>query len=184
VKHELDYEKTATYRFRVRASNLDQITSSFVPVIIDILDINDNQPIIHMNILSEYKPTNSDEDQEEFIIHINENVRIGQVIGTAFIRDSDSAMINRKSTLKILSCWPLKNSCPIDLDSGLGSGDESEKHSAGSTNYLIRTSRQLDTEIGDDKFTIVLEARKSTNRSSMIDGFLSLFFEVIMVIHH
>ena len=183
VKHELDYEKTSTYRFRVKASNLDQITSSFVPVIIDILDINDNQPIIHMNILNEYKPTNSDEEQEEFIIHINENVRIGQVIGTAFIRDGDSAMINRKSTLKILSCWPVKTSCPIDLDSGLGSSDDSEKHLTGSTNYLIRTSRQLDTELGDDKFTIVLEARKSTH-SWMIDGCLSFFFEAIMVIHH
>jgi hypothetical protein len=165
VKHELDYERLSTYRFRVKASNLDQITSSFVSVIIDILDINDNQPFIHMNILSEYKASQSTADVDDFLIHINENLRIGQVIGTILIRDNDSSMINRKLALKILSCWPPKSSCPIDLDSGLGTAaDDNEKHIVGSTNYLMRTSRQLDTEMDDDKYTIVLEARKSMSK--------------------
>ncbi len=161
VIHELDYEKVSTYRFRVKASNIDQITSSLVLVMIDILDINDNQPLIHMNILNEYKTINSDDDNEDFIININENIRSGQVIGTISIRDMDSLMINRKLSLKILSCWPLKNSCPIELDSGITNSDENEKNIIGSNNYLIRTSRQLDTEMGDEKFTIILEASKS-----------------------
>jgi hypothetical protein len=156
--HKLDYEKVSTYRFRVRASNLDQVTSSIVPVIIDIIDINDNQPLIQINILNEYKSINSNEDNEDFIININENVRLGQVIGTILIRDNDSPLINRKLSLKIISCWPTKHSCPIELDSGIGKNDD---NTIGSTNYLIRTSRQLDSEKDDDKFTIVLEASKS-----------------------
>jgi len=161
VIHELDYELMSTYRFRVKASNIDQIASSIVSIIIDILDINDNQPLIQMNILNDYKTINSDDDNENFIININENIRLGQVIGTILIRDNDSLMINRKLSLKILSCWPLKHTCPIELDSGIGNSDENEKNIIGSNNYLIRTSRLLDTEMGDDKFTIVLEARKS-----------------------
>ncbi|CAF3493009.1 unnamed protein product [Rotaria sordida] len=159
VIHELDYEKMSTYRFRVKASNLDQVTSSIVPVLIDIIDINDHEPLIQINILNEYKSINSDEDNEEFIININENIHSGQVIGTIIIRDNDSIMINRKLSLKILSCWPTKNSCPIELDSGIRNGDENEKNFIGSTNYLIRTSRQLDTEMGDGQYTIILEAR-------------------------
>ena len=160
VKRELDYEKISTYRFRVRASNIDQVTSSFVPVIIDVLDVNDNPPYIQMNVLSEYKPNLSDDNDEDLMIHINENVRLGQVIGTVLIRDSDSAMINRKLSLKIISCWPAKNACPITLDSGLGPTDDNEKQFTGATNYLIRTSRALDVEMEDDKYTIVLEARE------------------------
>jgi len=114
-----------------------------------------------MNILNNYKSTNSDEDNEDFIININENLRLGQVIGTVLIRDNDSMMINRKLSLKIVSCWPLRNPCPIELDSGFGTSDENEKNIIGSTNYLIRTSRQLDSENGDDKFTVILEASKS-----------------------
>jgi hypothetical protein len=164
VIHELDYEKMSTYRFRVKASNIDQIASSIVSVIIDILDINDNQPLIQMNILNDYKTINSDDDNEDFIININENIRLGQVIGTILIRDIDSLLINKKLSLKILSCWPLKNPCPIELDSGMSNSDENDKNIMGSTNYLIRTSRQLDTEMGDEKFTIVLEASKSNQK--------------------
>ncbi|CAF0749742.1 unnamed protein product [Adineta steineri] len=159
IIHELDYEKISTYRFRVKASNLDKVTSSIVPVIIDILDINDNQPLIQMNILNDYKTINANEDQDDFIININENIRLKQVIGTILIRDLDSMTINKKLSLKILSCWPLKNPCPIELDSGFGNSDENEKNLMGSTNYLIRTSRLLDSENGDERFTIVLEAR-------------------------
>jgi hypothetical protein len=111
-----------------------------------------------MNILNNYKSTNSDEDEENLIININENLRLGQVIGTILIRDNDSMKINKKITLKILSCWPSTNSCPIELDSGIGTNDE---NSIGSTNYLIRTSRILDTEIGDEKYTVLLEASMS-----------------------
>lgn len=168
VIHELDYEKTSTYRFRVKASNNDQIASSIVSVIIDILDINDNQPLIQMNILNDYKTKNSDEDNEDIIININENVRLGQVIGTILIRDNDSIMINKKLSLKILSCWPIKHICPIELDSGISNSDENEKNTIGSTNYLIRTSRLLDSEMDDDKFTIVIEARKLTKRKQNV----------------
>jgi len=157
VTGELDYEKMSTYRFRVKASNVDQIAWSIVSVIIDILDRNDNRPVIQMNILNDYKVKNSDEENDDIIIKINENIRVGQVIGTMLIRDNDSLMINRKLSLKILSCWPLQNSCPIELDSGNGNSEENEKNS---NNYLIRTARQLDSEIGDEKFTILLEARK------------------------
>ena len=150
VKHQLDYEKISTYRFRVKASNLDQITSSIVPIIIDILDINDNKPLIQMNILNEYKLN------ENFVININESIRLGQVIGTILIRDLDSAMVNHRLTLKILSCLPLTISCPIELDSGMAGGDVT----FSPTNYLIRTSRQLDREQGDEKFIIILEASK------------------------
>lgn len=161
VKHKLDYEKASTYRFRVKAANLDKITSSIVSVIIDITDINDNQPLIQVNVLNNYKSNDFNEEQEDFIIYIKENIRVGQVIGTILVRDSDSLKVNIKLSLKILSCWPLKNPCPIELDSGLGGGDESEKSAVGATNYLIRTSRPLDSESGDDKFTVILEARKS-----------------------
>ena len=160
VRQPLDYESTTVYRFRVKASNVDQIASSIVPVIIDILDINDNQPMIQMNILNDYKNEDFDDDNDDLIIHINENVRSKQVIGTMLIRDNDSLMINRKLSLKILSCWPTKNSCPIELDSGNGNSDENEKNLVGASNYLIRTSRLLDAEMGDEKFTIVLEASK------------------------
>ncbi|CAF3518749.1 unnamed protein product [Rotaria sp. Silwood1] len=159
IINELDYEKMSAYRFRVKASNLDQVTSSIVSVLIDIIDINDNEPLIQINILNEYKSINSDEDNEEFMININENIHFGQVIGTIIIRDNDSIMINRKLSLKILSCWPTKNSCPIELDSGIRNTDENEKNIIGSTNYLMRTSRKLDTEMGDDQYTIILEAR-------------------------
>jgi hypothetical protein len=159
----------STYRFRVKASNIDQIASSIVSVIIDILDINDNQPLIQMNILNDYKIINSDNDNEDFIININENIRLGQVIGTILIRDNDSLMINRKLSLKILSCWPLKNICPIELDSGIGNSDENMI--GNSNNYLIRTSRQLDTEMGDEKFTIILEARKSMKNYKKTNSF-------------
>ncbi len=161
VIRELDYEKTSTYRFRVKASNVDQIFSSITSVHIDILDINDNQPSIQMNILSEYKTMNSDDDNEEYIININENIRLQQVIGTVLIRDNDSLMINRKLSLKIVSCWPLTSPCPIELDSGIVNSEENEKSIIGATNYIIRTTRLLDAEMGDAKFTIVLEASKS-----------------------
>ena len=164
VIRELDYEKMSTYRFRVKASNIDQIASSIVSVIIEILDINDNQPLIHMNILNEYKMKNSEEEEnDDMSININENVRLGQVIGTILIRDNDSLMINRKLSLKILSCWPLKNTCPIELDSG---NSQSDENLINSNNYLIRTSRQLDSEIGDEKFTILLEARKLIEKNN------------------
>lgn len=174
VKSALDFEKISTYRFSVKASNLDQITSNFVPVRIDILDINDNQPLIQMNLLNEYKATNAEEDQSDLILNINENIRAGQVLGTILVRDADSAMINRKLTLKILSCWPPKTSCPIEIDSGLENSEDSESIRAGSTNYLLRTSRILDTESSDDKFTIVLEAR-SFDFSFRIFHFRSFF---------
>ncbi|CAF3636458.1 unnamed protein product [Adineta steineri] len=157
VKHQLDYETISTYRFRVKASNLDHITSSIVPVVIDILDINDNQPSIQINILNEYKPMeNNDED---VIININEHIHPGQVIGTILIRDIDSAMINYRLSLKILSCFPLTVSCPIDLDS------EIENNTFSSTTYIIRTSRQLNSEQGDETFIIILEASDYGNPS-------------------
>ncbi|UJR28880.1 hypothetical protein I4U23_010100 [Adineta vaga] len=152
---KLDYEKMSTYRFRVKASNVDKITSSIVSVIIDITDVNDNQPFIQINVLNDYKSNDFNEEQEDFIINLNENIRLGQVIGTILVRDTDSMMVNRRLSMKILSCWPLKNSCPIELDSGFGNSDENDKN----TNYIIRTSRQLDSENGDDKFTVILEAR-------------------------
>lgn len=160
VRQPLDYETMNLYRFRVKASNADQIAWSLVSVMIDVLDINDNQPLIQMNILNDYKSEDFDDENVDLIIHINENVRSKQVIGTMLIRDNDSLMINRKLSLKILSCWPTKNSCPIELDSGNGNSDENDKNLIGATNYLIRTSRPLDTEKGDEKFTIVLEASK------------------------
>lgn len=160
VRRELDYEKMTTYRFRVKASNLDQVTSSFIPVTIDVLDVNDNQPVIQMNILNEYKPTTTDNNEDDFVININENVSLGQVIGTVLIRDADSVLINRRLSLTLLSCWPAKNPCPITLDSRLGKTESNEKQFTGTTDYLIRTSRLLDTESHDDKYTIVLEARK------------------------
>ncbi|CAF0984110.1 unnamed protein product [Rotaria sp. Silwood1] len=150
VKHPLDYETISTYRFRVKASNLDEITSSMVPIIIDVLDINDNQPSIQMNILNEYKLY---ENNDNFMINIDENIRLGQVIGTIFIRDVDSTVINHHLSLKILSCLPLTKSCPIELDSGM------ENNTLSSTTYIIRTSRLLDIELGDEKFIIIFEAR-------------------------
>ncbi|CAF4466678.1 unnamed protein product [Rotaria sp. Silwood2] len=149
VKHPLDYETISTYRFRVKASNLHEITSSMVPIIIDVLDINDNQPSIQVNILNEYK---SNENNDNFMININENIRLGQVIGTILIRDMDSTMINHHLSLKILSCLPLTISCPIELDS------EMENNTLSSATYIIRTSRLLDSELGDEKFIIILEA--------------------------
>ena len=175
VTRDIDYEKMASYRFRVKASNLDQMTSTFVPVMIDVLDVNDNQPLIHMNILNEYQTVTADESTDDVIIHLNENIRLGQVIGTLLIRDNDSPMMNRRLSLKIVSCWPSKNSCPIELDSGMGNTDEADKKVVGSTNYLIRTSRRLDTEMGDDKFTIVLEASKPIRNHSLFAGTLYLF---------
>ena len=159
VKSALDFEKIATYRFSVKASNLDQITSNFVPVRIDVLDVNDNSPLIQTNLLNEYKAATGDEEQTDLILNINENVRAGQVLGTILVRDADSAMINRKLTLKILSCWPPKNVCPIEIDSGMENSEDGESIRAGSTNYLLRTSRPLDSEASDEKFTVVLEAR-------------------------
>ncbi|CAF3006864.1 unnamed protein product [Rotaria socialis] len=156
VKQQLDYETMQTYRFRVRASNLDGITSSMVPIIIDILDINDNRPSIQINILNEYK---FKENNDNFFIHINENIRLGQVIGTILIRDVDSTMTNHHLSLKILSCLPSTLSCPIELDSGM------KNSSLSSTTYLIRTSRLLDREIGDENFMIMLEARDYGNPS-------------------
>ena len=151
VIDKLDYEKIGTYRFRVKASNLDQITSSVVPVIVDVLDVNDNLPFIQLNILSEYK---YQEDADYLMININENIPVGQVLGTASIRDLDSASINQGLTLRILSCLPLTIACPIELDS------ETKNPSMTSPNYLIRTARPFDSEIGDEKFRILLEARK------------------------
>ncbi len=148
IRQQLDYETISTYRFRVKASNLDQISSSIVPIIIDIFDINDNPPLIYVNIFTEYKFNGNDE------VIINENISLGQVIGTVLIRDIDSAMINHRLSLKILSCLPLTISCPIELDSGMGNNYFSP------TTYLIRTSRLLNTESGDQKFIIVFEARK------------------------
>jgi hypothetical protein len=148
IKQQIDYETISTYRFRVKASNLDQITSSIVPIIIDIFDINDNPPLIYVNILNEYK------FNENFNVIINENIHLGQVIGTILIRDIDSAMINHRLSLKIYSCLPLTISCPIELDSGIGN------HSFNPTTYLIRTSRLLNSELGDQKFIIIFEARK------------------------
>jgi hypothetical protein len=63
-------------------------------------------------------------------------------------------MINHRLSLTILSCLPLTISCPIELDSGMGNNTLSP------TNYLIRTSRQLNRELGDEKFIIILEASK------------------------
>ncbi len=100
-----------------------------------------------MNILNEYKLN------ENFIININENIRLGQVIGTVLIRDLDSAMINHRLSLKILSCLPLIKSCPIELDSGM------ENNILSPTTYLIRTSRLLNSEFSDEKFIIILEAK-------------------------
>ena len=151
VKYQLDYETISTYRFRVRASNLDQITSSIVPIIINILDINDNQPLIQLNILNEYK---SKENNDHFIININENIRLRQVIGTVLVRDMDTTMINHRLSLEILSCLPLSVSCPIELDSGM------ENNTFTPTTYLIRTSRHLDRELDDEKFIVILEASK------------------------
>ena len=144
VKEQLDYETISNYRFRVRASNLDQITSSIVLVIIDILDINDNQPLIHVNILNEYA--------EKMMIKIKENIPIGQVIGTVLIRDNDSPMINYRLGLEMLSCLPLTISCPIELDIGIGNTSFSP------TTSLIRISRLLNSELGDRKFTVLLQA--------------------------
>jgi hypothetical protein len=148
VKQQLDYETISTYRFRVKASNRDEITSSIVPIIIDIFDVNDNPPLIHVNILNEYK------FHENFNVIINENIRLGQVIGTVLIRDIDSAMINHRLSLKILSCLPLTISCPIEFDSGM------ENNSFSPTTYLIRTSRLLNSELGDQTFIVIFEARK------------------------
>ena len=150
MKRQLDYETISTYRFRVKASNLDQTTSSIVPIIIDLLDINDNKPLIQMNILNEYK------SNENFMININETIRLKQIIGTVLIRDFDSAMINHRLTLKILSCLPLTSSCPIELDSGMSG----ENITYSPTTYLIRTSRALDREQGDEEFIVILEASK------------------------
>lgn len=122
-----------------------------VPVIIDILDVNDNLPSIHINILNEYKPN---ENNDNFIININENIRLQQVIGTIVIRDMDSTTINHHLLLKIHSCLPSTVSCPIGLVS------EMENNTFSSITYVIRTSRLLDRELGDEKFIIILEARK------------------------
>ena len=146
IKQQLDYEIISIYRFRVKASNLDQITSSIVPVIIDILDINDNQPSIHVNILNER--------EENSIINLNEDIQLGQVIGTVLIRDIDSVMINDRLSLKIISCLPLTSSCPIELDSRMGN------NSFSPTTYLIRTSRLFDSELEDQRLTVILEASK------------------------
>jgi len=62
-------------------------------------------------------------------------------------------MINHRLSLKILSCLPLIKSCPIQLDSGI------ENNILSPTTYLIRTSRQLNSEFSDEKFIIILEAR-------------------------
>ena len=139
MKQILDYERISIYRFRVRASNLDQITSSIVPVIIDIFDINDNPPLIHVNILNEYL--------NGTIIQIKENLSPGQVIGTVMIRDMDSMLTNHQLELRIQSCLP---TCPIELDTDMFS----------STTSLIRIVKQLDRESFDRRFQIVLQASK------------------------
>ena len=169
VKYELDFETISTYRFRVKASNLDRITSSIVPIIIDIMDINDNYPLIHMNILNEYKL------HDNYIININENIRLEQVIGTVLIRDMDSPSINHHLSLKILSCLPLKISCPIELDSAI------ENNTFSSITYLLRTSRLLDSELGDKKFIIILEASKLIER--LESQWIDFNFQEIMVLH-
>ncbi|UJR20728.1 hypothetical protein I4U23_023848 [Adineta vaga] len=156
MKHSLDYETISTYRFRVKAANLDGITSSIVPVIIDISDINDNKPMIQMNILNVYK---LEENEDHFSINISENIRLGQVIGNILIRDLDSAMINYHLSLKIVSCLPLTIACPIELDSGM------ENNTLSSTTYVIKTARQLNREHGDREFIIILEARDYGNPS-------------------
>ncbi len=115
-----------------------------------------------MNILNEYKLI---EDDDNSIININENIRLGQVIGTVLIRDIDSAMINHRLSLKILSCLPLTISCPIELDSGM------ENNTFSPTTYLIRTSRQLDCEQGDEKFIITLVASKLKERRMLERNF-------------
>lgn len=139
MKQILDYERISIYRFRVRASNIDQITSSIVPVMIDIFDINDNPPIIHVNILHEYL--------NETRIEIRENLDIGQVIGTVLIRDMDSMLTNHHLTLHIQSCLP---SCPIELDTDMFS----------STTSLIRIAKHLDRDSIDRRFNIILQASK------------------------
>jgi hypothetical protein len=69
-------------------------------------------------------------------------------------------MINHRSLLKILSCSPTRISCPIELDSGIGNNTFS------STTYLIRASRLLNSELGDEKFIIILEASKSIKKKT------------------
>lgn len=139
VRGMLDYETISIYRFRVRASNLDQITSSIVPVIIDIVDVNDNPPVIHVNILEEYL--------DGIHIQIRENISLGQVIGTVMIRDLDSILTNDRLSLEIQSCL---SSCPIELDTDMFS----------STTSLIRIGRTIDRELFDRRFTLVLQASK------------------------
>ena len=134
-----------------------------------------------MNILKDYKFENN----EENIININENIDLKQVIGTILIRDNDSNKINRKLSLNILSCWPSKNSCPIELDSDLEYNDFDDKNSIGTTNYLIRISRKLDSEIGDDRYTIILEASKFIMNILLNSKKRNIFhIQKILVNHH
>jgi len=141
----LDYETISTYRFRVKASNSNRMISSLVPVIIDILDVNDHAPWIYLNIFKSYQ---SIETKQEMNVYLNESVHLQQAIGTILIRDLDSMIINHRLTLEIVSCSP---SCPIELDS------------TSPTTYLIRTSKLFDRESNDQKFTIVFQARKFAN---------------------
>ena len=115
-----------------------------------------------MNILNEYK---SDENSN---VTIEENIRLGQVIGTVLVRDVDSAMINGRLSVEILSCLPLTTSCPIELDSRTGN------NSFSPTTYLIRTSRVLNSEAGDHKFVLILEASECSQSRECFpsDGYL------------
>jgi len=62
-------------------------------------------------------------------------------------------MINHYLSLEILFSLPLTITCPIELDSRMEGNN-----TFNPTTYLIRTSRQLNSELGDEKFIIILEA--------------------------
>ncbi|CAF0868605.1 unnamed protein product [Didymodactylos carnosus] len=144
LTRSVDYEQQTTYRFRIKAANQDGITNSIVPVTIQVLDVNDNEPRIYTNILANYKIINRkeiDNDNVESII-VDENISIGQVIGTILVKDDDSMKINKQLTISLLSCLPSTMICPLILD-----------HDS----MTIRIARVLDTE-QDDMYKIVLQA--------------------------
>jgi hypothetical protein len=65
------------------------------------------------------------------------------------------ALVNHELSLKILSSLPKRISCPIEFDF------EMENNTFSSTTYLIRTSRQLNSELDNEKFITILEASQS-----------------------
>uniref|UniRef100_A0A8C5AVI7 Cadherin domain-containing protein n=1 Tax=Gadus morhua TaxID=8049 RepID=A0A8C5AVI7_GADMO len=91
VKGSIDFEEETTYEMRIEAKDGYGLTSN-AKVIIDIIDVNDNAPLIYLKSLTNPVP---------------ENVSPGTEVGIINVQDRDSA-INRQVQCSIQQNVPFK----------------------------------------------------------------------------